>query len=207
MLWSVLLIIISLAVYAGLHSLTAASGVKAWARRVFGPASDRWYRLVYNIVAVVTFLPILLLVALLPDRLLYLVPSPWRWLMVAGQVLALGGLTAAVAQTNAWHFLGLAQLFDPQPAQTGRLVVSGLYRWVRHPIYFFSLLFLWLSPVMTLNQLTLYVMVTLYFYVGSIFEERRLEAEFGEAYRRYRQYTPRLFPLPGRSFPAGKEAE
>jgi protein-S-isoprenylcysteine O-methyltransferase Ste14 len=65
---------------------------------------------------------------------------------------------------------------------------------VRHPLYFFGLLFLWLTPVMTINLLTTYLLFTLYFYIGSFFEERRLRAEFGPAYRQYQQRVPRLIP-------------
>lgn len=35
-----------------------------------------------------------------------------------------------------------------------------------------------------------------YFYIGTFFEERRMERKFGEAYRAYRRRVPRFFPLP-----------
>jgi protein-S-isoprenylcysteine O-methyltransferase Ste14 len=65
---------------------------------------------------------------------------------------------------------------------------------VRHPLYFFSLLFIWLNPQMTLASLLFNLLATLYFWVGSIYEERRLTAEFGEAYKAYRREVPRLLP-------------
>ncbi len=37
-----------------------------------------------------------------------------------------------------------------------------------------------------------------YFFVGSIFEERKLVREFGAAYRAYQQRVPRLLPRPWR---------
>ncbi|RME58991.1 MAG: isoprenylcysteine carboxylmethyltransferase family protein, partial [Caldilineae bacterium] len=37
-------------------------------------------------------------------------------------------------------------------------------------------------------------LATLYFYVGSIHEEHRLERVYGDAYRAYRRRTPRLIP-------------
>jgi hypothetical protein len=39
-----------------------------------------------------TSLPTLLMVGLLPDRTLYVIASPWRWLMAGGQVAALAGM-------------------------------------------------------------------------------------------------------------------
>lgn len=200
MLASVLALIAFFVIYAALHSLLASSAVKQWARRRFGPDIDRWYRLAYNIFAAVSLLPLLPLLALLPDRVLYVTPSPWRWLLLAGQVLALLGLGVAALQTDVWHFLGLSQLLGKEPSTSGSLQISGLYCWVRHPLYFFSLLLMWLTPAVTINLLTLYLLFTLYFYIGTFFEERRLLAEFGPAYQGYQRRVPRLIPRPDRCY-------
>jgi protein-S-isoprenylcysteine O-methyltransferase Ste14 len=156
--------------------------------------------LFFNIFATITLLPLFVLWAILPDQTLYVVPSPWRWLMVGGQFLALIGLGLAFLQTAPFHFLGLAQLFAPQPAEHSPLIVSGFYNWVRHPLYTFSLLFIWLTPLMTVNLFVTYLLFTIYFYWGSIYEERRLIEEFGAEYEQYQQRVPRLIPIPGRSY-------
>ena len=56
-----MIILLSVAAYGLVHSLLASLWVKAQARRLFGPAADRLYRLVYNGIAVITFLPLLAL--------------------------------------------------------------------------------------------------------------------------------------------------
>jgi protein-S-isoprenylcysteine O-methyltransferase Ste14 len=192
---SVLILIVFFAGYAVLHSLLASLTVKNWARRVFGPTIERWYRLAYNTIGVITLVPLFPLLAWLPTETLYIIPSPWRWLMVAGQFLALLGLVITLLQTGLFHFLGLAQMIAERPGESGALQVNGFYGWVRHPLYFFSLLFLWLTPLMTINLLTTYFLFTLYFYWGSFFEERRLLAEFGSVYQDYQQRVPRLLPF------------
>jgi protein-S-isoprenylcysteine O-methyltransferase Ste14 len=48
--------------------------------------------------------------------------------------------------------------------------------------------------MMTTNLLITYLLFTLYFYLGSIFEERRLLAEFGDAYQDYQRRVPRFIP-------------
>jgi protein-S-isoprenylcysteine O-methyltransferase Ste14 len=192
--FSVLILIIFFTTYAVLHSLLAGLTIKRWVRHVFGPGIERWYRLVYIAIAVITLLPLFPLVVWLPTQTLYVVPEPWRWLMVGGQLLALVAVAATLLQTGLFHFLGLAQLSAARPGESGRLSINGFYGWVRHPLYFFGLLFLWLTPVMTINLLTTYLLFTLYFYIGSFFEERRLRAEFGPAYRQYQQRIPRLIP-------------
>lgn len=189
---TILLLVLYLLLYAGVHSLLATRAVKEWGR-AYLPGFDRWYRLFYNAVALATLLPLPWLLGL-PDRTLYTLPTPWSWLLWAGQGLSAVGLLLAVLQANPAYFVGLAQLVGDGEGRGDRLVVSGLYRYVRHPLYLFSILFLWLSPVMTLNRLVAYGLVTVYFYVGSLHEERRLAQTFGLSYRTYQQRVPRLWP-------------
>lgn len=188
------ILVVYLLAYMLLHSLLASLPCKNWFARIGGEQSMRWYRLAYNAIAVLTLLPLLPLLAVLPDQQLYAVPSPWNWLLYGGQALAALGMLAAVRQTDGAHFLGLRQLGNPQPDAESPLTQKGLYAHVRHPIYTFGLLFLWLTPTMTANLLTVYVFWSLYMYIGTFHEEQRLIREFGDAYRKYRQRVPRLIP-------------
>lgn len=112
--------------------------------------------------------------------------------MYLGQGLSILLLFVAVLQTDLLSFAGLRQLFEEE--KTGPLITGGLYRYVRHPLYTFSLSFLWLSPHMTLNSFVVYLSLTLYILVGIIFEERKLVRAFGEEYENYRSETPMLIP-------------
>ena len=76
-----------------------------------------------------------------------------------------------------------------------KLNTGGLYRYMRHPLYTFSLLVLWLTPTMTRNFALLYAALTVYIIIGAIFEERKLLQTFGAAYQEYRAKTPFLIPL------------
>jgi protein-S-isoprenylcysteine O-methyltransferase Ste14 len=162
------------------------------------------------IFATATTLPMVAMGALLPDRTLYVVPTPWRWLMIGGQVAALAGAAGAVLQTGPSYFLGLSQLLARRSTDDGcdpvdALQVRGFYCYVRHPLYLFAILFVWLTPAMTVNLATLYGLITLYFVVGSVHEEGRLVTEFGAAYRAYQRQVPRLIPRPGRCYAAAEE--
>lgn len=191
--------------WAGVHSLLASLRAKRQARQAFGASVDRWYRAVYVLFALASFVPILLLLVVLPDRTLYVVPAPWRWPMMLVQLAGAVGAVAAILQTGAFRFVGLAQVLAEQPEEGGLLQVRGLYCYVRHPSYFFSLLVIWLTPLMTVNLLALYALFTVYFYVGSIFEESRLVVEFGEAYQEYQRHVPRLIPRLHRCYPIRSE--
>jgi len=183
--------------YAVLHSWLAAQRVKDWARRRMGRAAERWYRLAYNALAVVTLLPLGAMLVALPDWLLYSLPVPWAWGALVLQIVAVLGALHSLLSTDAWHLLGVRQLLTPSDDCSQHLVLTGLYRWVRHPVYLWGLVFVWVAPELTLNRLALNVALSLYVYIGSFFEERRLLAEFGDAYRRYQRQVPRLIPWRG----------
>lgn len=188
MLW----LILSIALWGFVHSFIASFGFKDFLRRMLGDGFMKFYRLLYNIIAVVSIAPVLYLAAVLPDRDLYNIPAPWNALMLAGQGISALLLLVAVLQTDVLSFVGLRQLFEEE--RTGRLVTAGLYRIVRHPLYTFSLLVLWLSPKVSLNSFILYLSLTVYILIGISFEERNLLREFGEDYVRYKTVTPMLIP-------------
>ena len=196
------ILLLALAVYGVVHSLAASRRAKAAARRLFGPAADRWYRLAFSLFGGLSFLPVLFLFAWLPDRVLYVVPYPYIFLMLAVQ--ALGGMFFlwALAVIDLGAFLGLRQLAGSRDAEMERLTTSGPYQLVRHPLYTASLLVLWFMPVMSVNLLAFNLGVTAYFVIGGYFEEQKLLQQFGQAYAVYRDETPMLIPVrlmwPGR---------
>ena len=192
--------LISVTLYGGLHSLLASNWAKNRVRSLLGSASDRWYRLAFNFAAAVLFVPVLVVVALLPGTVIYTLGSPWLFVFAGVQVLSLIALGLGLLQTDALHFLGLRQLMQPELDTPPRLVVSGLYRWVRHPLYTAGLAFIWFTPLMSTSLLALNLGLTAYILIGSQFEERRLLSEFGEAYADYQRRVPRIIPIPGRTY-------
>jgi len=130
-----------------------------------------------------------------------MIPLPWLLVTLSFQVLSIVVLFFGVVQTDVWTFIGLRQLTNTSRGKPGEMVVSGLYQWVRHPIYTAGLVFIWCAPVMTGNLLALNIGLTLYILIGAWFEERKLVVEFGEAYLSYQKTTPMLVPflrIPGK---------
>ena len=196
---SSVLLLVTLITYAALHSLLATHRAKNWARRTFGAFAARYYRLVYNLVAVLTFLPVLVILVINPGRLLYRLSQPWLSLMLLSQALSIAVMIIGFLHSDPLHFFGLRQLFDPDDKPVN-LTIHGLYRWVRHPLYTAGLALIWLTPIMTMNLLIVIAVLSIYLFIGSIFEEQRLVAEFGQPYREYQSQVPRLFPLPWRKY-------
>jgi protein-S-isoprenylcysteine O-methyltransferase Ste14 len=183
---SIMILLIALALWGIVHSILASN----FAKDMLGGASI--YRLGYNLFAALSFVPILYLMKILPDQFVYQVPAPWNILMLGGQIFAAIMLFVAFLQTDSLSFVGLRQLFET--GKSSQLVTRGLYRIVRHPLYTFGLLFIWLTSTVTQNSLTVYIGATIYTLVGAYFEERKLLREFGDAYAEYRRATPMLIP-------------
>ena len=193
--WSALFIFSSVLIYGLLHSLLASLRAKAIVRNLFGRIADRGYRLIFNLLAVITFLPILIFPTLLPDVYLYSIPYPWVVFTIIIQVLAILLLVVGLFQTGLWTFLGVRQLVYYPSDNHEEMVVGGLYQWVRHPLYMAGLIFIWFVPVMTLNVFALNVGLSVYLILGASIEERKLVREFGQPYILYRSNTPKLFPM------------
>ena len=189
-----LIVALAASAYGALHSLLASLTVKAWIRQRLGPQADRFYRLIYNCLALISILPIPALLVWRPGLVIYRLDSPWGAMAVVGQLLSAALLSIGFLQTDVWSFLGLRQLRGLPPAPP-RFVATGLYRWVRHPLYTAGLFLIWLTPVMTSSVLALNLVLTLYVLAGSRLEERRLVAEFGADYQDYQRRVPALLPV------------
>jgi protein-S-isoprenylcysteine O-methyltransferase Ste14 len=191
----------ALLLYGVLHSLTAAT---AWKAQVAGRLGERaflgLYRLSYSIVSVVTLLPVLVLMAARPGRTVWSASSGVADVLSTLRVLAGIGLALALLQIDTLRFLGVREAIAyfrgrPLPLPPERLATRGVYRLVRHPLYSFSVIALWASPVMTESFLGFALGATLYFAAGSILEERKMARVFGPDYVAYRNRVPWLIPF------------
>lgn len=188
-------ILLSLVFYGGLHSLLASRRFKAALVRRFGPSALRWHRFLFSIIGGLTILPSLALTALLPDRTIYAVDRPFSWVLNLLRLAGLIGLVYGVLQTGFMNFIGLDRALDPAALdRPPRLVSSGLYRWVRHPLYTSAFLLLWAAPELSWNTLAFNLGVTAYLIIGSVYEEQKLRDEFGSAYDEYHRRTPAFLP-------------
>jgi protein-S-isoprenylcysteine O-methyltransferase Ste14 len=182
----------TVAVWCVVHSLLASLPAKHFVSRFAGDGAAHAYRLGYNVFALISLAPVLILMRGLPDHTLYAIKPPWLFAMLFGQALAALCLLLALLQTDTLHFMGLRQVVERDGKST--LVTTGFYRVARHPLYLLGLLFLWLTPIMTTNLLIVFALLSIYVFVGASLEERRLLREFGAEYSPYRSHTPMIVP-------------
>ncbi|MEA2337737.1 MAG: hypothetical protein QOE82_1744 [Thermoanaerobaculia bacterium] len=123
-------------------------------------------------------------------------PRPLGWIVIAlGVVIAFG-----CALEFAWRGIGTPAPFDPPR----RLVITGLYRWVRNPMYV-GLGVILLGEAITFPRLTttMLVMIAALWLATTLFiitfEEPTLREKFGDDYAAYcrnvRRWIPRLRPI------------
>src|ERR1700756_5001638 len=119
---------------------------------------------------------------------------------------SLRGADPARRDCRRGHCGRATQILSPKPRQQGRVCDVGLWRWSRHPNYFFEW-FCWLAyPVIALSPLYPWsfapalapaFMYWILVHVTGIppLEEQMLRSR-GELYRAYQSRTSAFFPMP-----------
>jgi protein-S-isoprenylcysteine O-methyltransferase Ste14 len=184
--------------FGAVHSLLARPPGDAWMGRAFGPGA----RLAYNAISVVHLAAVWGFGRWLAGEVQPFARPDWlvwlQWAMVAGGAL-LGW--AALKDYDLGRFGGLWYLRSgivPNVGETPEpLVVEGLHRYVRHPLYSAAFLLLW-GLVDSPFSVATAAWASLYFLIGTWFEERKLVRLYGEAYRAYRRRVPAYLPWKGR---------
>ena len=183
------------------HSLLASNQLKKKLAEQIGN-KIAFYRLFYNVVSLITFY-VAYELAPKPDVIIYDLIYPWDIVIFTVQFFALIGLIWAASAVNLWEFIGIAQIKryyegsynSKELDERYTLKKTGAFKYSRHPIYFFTILFLGFRPTMSFFYLVFFICLMLYFIIGSIYEEKKLIELFGEEYVQYQKDTPRLVPL------------
>ncbi|MBR9984705.1 MAG: isoprenylcysteine carboxylmethyltransferase family protein [Desulfosarcina sp.] len=125
-------------------------------------------------------------------------PGPVRWAMIMVFLAAGAGAWWGSRSLGDFDALGVKpalQTFGSRkPITATPFIVRGPYRWVRHPLYLFSLIIIWSCPIFTVDRLLHNGLWTLWIIVGATMEERDLVACFGQDYRSYQKTVPMLLP-------------
>lgn len=184
--------------YFIIHSLTASLWLKQIVAR-YCPKIVPWYRLLFNLLATLLTLPLAWVIWRYPGEPL------WHWqglifyLMNGLALFALLVLFYSPRLYDMQEFLGLRQLQTRthEVNELERFHISSFHRYVRHPWYFLILIIIWTRD-MSSNQLMIYSLITLYLFIGSRMEERKLIVYHGKVYEEYRRRVAGLIPLPWR---------
>jgi methanethiol S-methyltransferase len=198
---AILTTLAAMLLYGLLHSILAGQRVKTTFCQRYGKhAYHGLYRFLYNALAAALFAPIILLVIFNPGGLIWSISPDWELPLLIIQAVGIAGVLAALLQIDLLRFAGLRQLAAyltdrPLPLPEEAMQQRGMYGYMRHPLYFFSLLVIWPVTTMTESYFGFCIGATGYFLIGSRYEERRLVAAFGQEYITYRRSVPWLVPF------------
>jgi protein-S-isoprenylcysteine O-methyltransferase Ste14 len=162
-----------------------------------------YYRAVFTVVSAILMFGAYYLISSLPNAVFYTV-SPWvKWPMhaiqIGGMIFGMGSLFVL----DAGEFFGIKQIARCRKSKNPdlsslsidglspfKLITSGVYSIIRHPIYFAGICMITFQPAISYNWFTVMVMADLYFIYAAFKEERILMRVIPEDYSAYRQKVP-----------------
>jgi protein-S-isoprenylcysteine O-methyltransferase Ste14 len=155
-------------------------------------------------------IPGILLAATHSANIGWSLPGPVNWLACGVGIALIGlGFILVVNTVSLFASQGRGTLAPWDPTQ--KLVVHGVYRYVRNPMIS-GVLGILLGEVICLGSIPLLYWFILFLMINLIYiplvEEPGLERRFGEAYAHYRRNVPRWIPrLKPWTFPSQDEAD
>ncbi|MDA1091211.1 MAG: methyltransferase [Proteobacteria bacterium] len=182
--------------FGAVHSVLAGVAFKNRFEPRFGP----YYRLSYNLLATL-HIGLVMVVggAVMSPQAYALEPGVGAGLT---GIRVLGGvvLLLALREYDLGRFSGLSQIRAhrqgaPEPG-VEPLIIDGMHRIVRHPLYLGAYLIFWGGAVNDFGLATA-VWGSLYLWIGARHEERSLRALYGQAYADYQATVPAIIPWKG----------
>lgn len=179
-----------------LHSALISMRVTGYLREHLGERF-RYYRLVYNGFALATLIPVVLYADSIQGEPLFSWEGYWRIVQIPLLCASLFLFLAGGRHYDGLSFLGLRQLRDRRSCagltETCELNTKGILGVIRHPWYAGGMMIIWARDLDG-SALVTNVILTGYFIVGTLLEERKLSTEFPEVYREYQQKVSIFFP-------------
>jgi protein-S-isoprenylcysteine O-methyltransferase Ste14 len=179
-----------------LHSTLIATTVTDYMKTKLGD-QFRFYRLFYNTVSLVTLIPLVYYSISIRQAPVF------RWeghLVIVKYLLLVTSVSLFVA--GGRHY-SMSQLLGIRQIKTGRgnctlseydaFDTSGILSAIRHPWYTAGIIVVWVSDI-SLSTFLINIVISAYFFIGTILEERKLLLQFGEKYREYQKNVSMFIP-------------
>ena len=177
---------LALVAYYALHSIMASLRVKVALSKI--GINDQIYRILFNIVALVTTVGIYLLYQA-ADSPIDRFGSP-----VGGGLVAIGfGIVInSLINYDLLAFMGLKK-----EEQYDELVTTGLNRYIRHPLYLGIIIALlgWSTVYISGASISTLAITVIYVQIGIYLEEKKLVGQFGIQYTDYQKTVPKMIPV------------
>lgn len=193
---SIYILVLLWILWCSLHSLLISRFFTARMKKILG-IKFAYYRLAFNGFSLLTLIPVILYKELLPEKIIFSWPGPWKILQLgmylASFVLFYGGYRVFdmryVLGTKQVHEMREGRKIEPMDFNS-----TGILEYVRHPWYSGAILLVWaFGPISDVSLVTK-IILTAYIIIGTFLEEKKLICEIGEPYLEYRKRVPMLVP-------------
>ena len=141
---------------------------------------------------------LLLFVFWSPSEVLWSAPEGWMRITMTGLYLS-SWLVLMKAMMDAGleiqlGYLGWTSVWKNREPVYKSFARTGLFKYVRQPIYLAFALILWSAPTWTPDHFVLAVLLTAYCLVAPVIKEKRYRRWYGDAFARYQSRVPYWFP-------------
>ena len=179
-----------------LHSTLIATRVTDYMKNKLGDWF-RFYRLFYNTVSLATLVPLVYYSISIRQEPVFrweghLVIVKYLLLATSIYLFIAGGRHYSMSQ-----FLGIRQIKTGRANHTlseyDTFNPSGILGAIRHPWYTGGIIAVWAGDISP-STFLINIIISAYFVIGTILEERKLLLEFGERYREYQKNVSMFIP-------------
>lgn len=183
--------------WCALHSTLISLSVTNALRKQF-PDGFRYYRIIYNLIAVITLIPVLQYGFLLRGVSIVTWEGKLRIVQILIGAAGMFFFITGLRRYDLFQFLGIRQLNGENTCSVltddCTLDTGGVLSAVRHPWYSAGILIVWARPL-DLSTLLTNLVICGYLVIGAMIEERKLTVQFGDHYKSYQRRVSMLFPF------------
>ena len=157
----------------------------------------RYYRLIYNGLALVTLIPVAMYTYSIQTEPFFSWEGAWRVIQFVLLSFSFFLFLSGLWHYDALQFLGIRQLKQSNSCsvltEDCDLDTMGILGILRHPWYVGGMILVW-SRDLDISAVITNLIITTYFVIGTFLEERKLAIQFGETYKAYQKRVSMYFP-------------
>ena len=181
-----------------LHSILISRSVTKYIQSHL-PGLTNWYRIIYNCFSLLTLaLPIYFMTS-------FVSPVVFRWVGIMQLfrilliLMAIFLFREGAKKYDFGYFLGIQQILTGKSStllgDEELFQPNGIFGIIRHPWYSGALLLIWsFWSEYTVTTIIVSTILSGYFVIGTVLEERKILTEYGTQYSNYQQNVSMLFP-------------
>lgn len=149
------------------------------------------YRIGYNLFSFTGLIILLYLQFIIPSALLFNTSPTTNCISLCIIAISAVIIIASVLNYDWRSFIGITE------EKYYSLVITGMNKYVRHPLYSGTMLFVTGFVILLpyFKNIFLWVLMWIYLAVGMVYEERKLLKLYGSAYKNYQKEVKKIIPF------------